>query len=84
MLVRLRLVHRDVRPLDGLLHRGILQARPVCEASDRPRLALHRVYELVGQAGAEGRRRNRRDLGRSVRVGRQERAVQGHPCPFAR
>ena len=24
------------------------------------------------------------DLGRSVRVGRQERALQGHPCPFAR
>ena len=24
------------------------------------------------------------DLRRSVRVGRQERALQGHPCPFAR
>ncbi len=51
---------------------------------DRPRLALYGVHEQFGQAGAEGRRRNRRDLGRSVRVGRQERALQGHPCPFAR
>ena len=58
---------------------------PVCRASGRPRLALHRVYELVGQAGAEGRR----DGSTISRPGCpvsvvKNAALQGHPRPFAR
>ena len=81
LLVRLRLVHRDLcHARWATAIEEFCQARPVRQAPDRPRLALHGVHELLGQAGAEGRRGDRRHLGRPVRISVVKNAhLQGHP-----
>ncbi len=52
----LRQLFADLCQRLGLRNRGVFQAGTFCQASRRPRLALHGVHEFQRQAGAEGRR----------------------------
>ena len=81
LLLGLRLVYR--RPLPSALgyrrrrnspRWGCSPTRPVDLGSP-----LHGVYELLGQAGAEGRRDGGGHLGRAFHQRGQKRALQGHP-----
>ena len=77
MLVRLRLVPADVRAVHGTDDRGIHAGRAQLHASGRSGLPLHRVHELLRQAGAEGRRHDGGHRGGPVLFRGAQRAVQG-------
>jgi len=55
LFLRLRQLFTDVCPGAGLRCQGVRRAGPVCRQTGRSWLPLHRVHELVCQAGAEGR-----------------------------
>ena len=55
------------------------KAGALCRQARGSGLALHGVYELLRQAGAEGRRVDREHLRRSFHQRGQKRALQGHP-----
>ena len=66
LLLGLRLVSANLCGRAGLQHGGIRRAGVIRRAAGRSRLALHGVYELLGQAGAEGRRAGGGDFRRTV------------------
>ena len=78
LLLRLRLLHRDLCQSPGLFHRRLFQDGPLCQAPGEPRLPLYRLYELFREAGPEGRRFGRRHLRGSLHLGGEKRHLQGH------
>ena len=78
LLVRLRLVPADLRHVHGPDDSGIHAKGFGIHPSGGPWLALHRVHELLGQAGAEGRRLHRGHRRRAVLLRGAQRPVQGH------
>ena len=80
LLLRLRQLLADLRPGFGLRRERIRRPGPVCRQARRPGQPLHRVHELLGQAGTEGRRHRSKTSRAGLSISRgQERAVQGHP-----